>query len=275
MTDTRHAADHPARRLWQHVEPVHAVTYFAPEVADALAATGLQGWWRGYFAARGGPLGPVGPEVIQATFFGFSPILVQKVIPSAWEQATPAAAMAARDGAVDAALERLIGEPDATVVELAELAASGCDLPGRPLYAAHAALPRPSTLRMRLWHACTLLREHRGDGHVAALVAAGIDPCLANQLAVSDGVVPAERQQTVRGWSDEEWADAGDRARTAGPQRRAAIEATTDDLAMGPVEALGASAVDDLCAGLAPLVHAIAGSGTIPYPNPVGVTLPT
>jgi hypothetical protein len=264
----------PARRLWQHYEAVHAVTYFAPEVADALAAAGLQGWWRGYFAARGGPLGPVGPEVVEATFFGFAPVLVRKVLPSAWEQATPAAAMAARDAAIDAVLERLIGSPPARVVELAELAVTGCSLPGRPLFAAHAALPRRDSLRLRLWWACTLLREHRGDGHIAALLAAGVDPCMANQLAVADGVAPADRQQAVRGWSDDEWRAAGERARQAKAGLRDAVEARTDELASGPVEALGPDGVEELCAGLAPIVDAIAGSGLVPYPNPIGVTRP-
>lgn len=273
-------AVHPARRLWQHYEAVHAVTYFAEEVESALAGLGLKGFWRGYFAARGGPLGPVGPSVVEATFFGFSPVLVGKVIPSAWEQASPAAAMAARDAAVDAVLERLIGTPPVAVVELAEQAAAGCTLPGRPLYAAHAAhvavSPVPaSALRLRLWWACTLLREHRGDGHIAALLAAGVDPCMANRLAVADGVVPAERQQTVRGWPDDEWAAAASRVQAAPPGLRAGIEATTDALAMGPVSALGADGVEALCAGLAPMVEAIAGSGLVPYPNPVGVTLPS
>jgi hypothetical protein len=91
---------------------------------------------------------------------------------------------------------------------------------------------------------------------------------------VADGVVPAERQQTVRGWSDDEWAAAAERARRAGPQRRARVEATTDNLANGPVEALGTRGLEELCAGLAPLVRALADAGTIPYPNPVGVTHP-
>lgn len=272
------AADpHPARAFWERFEPLHAVTYFAPEVAEALAAAGLKGFWRGYFAARGGPLGPVGPEVVQATFFGFSPDLVRKVIPSAWQQAAPAEAMAARDDAVEAVLDRMIGDAvEPRTVELLEAAAAACerDIGGRPLYAAHAGMAPPSSLTLRLWWSCTLLREHRGDGHVAALVAAGVDGCMANVLAVADGVVPAERQQAVRGWNDDDWAAAAARV-AALPDAaafRADIEARTDALASGPVDALGPDRFAELCERLDPLVEAVTGTGVIPYPNPVGVT---
>lgn len=263
-----------ARRLWQHYEPVHAVTYFAPEVADALTATGLNGFWRGYFTARAAPFGPVGPEVVQATFYGFAPVLVARCLPSAWDTCSPADAVAARDAGVLAAYERLGVDPDERTVALAEVAAAACRPEGRALYAATAAwaATHPTTdRRLRLWWATTLLREHRGDGHNAALAAAGVDGCEANQLAVADGVAPAERQQSVRGWTDDEWAAAGDRAEARPPGFRAAIEATTDRLASGPVAALGPDGVNELCAGLRPLVDAITGSGTIPYPNPVGV----
>jgi hypothetical protein len=244
-------------------------------VADALAATGLRGWWRGYFAARSGPLGPVPAAVVQALFHGFSPDLVGRALPSAWEQVTPDAAMTARDAAVEATLARIAPAPAARTVELAELATTGCDVAGRALYAAHAARPWPASPILRLWWACTLLREHRGDGHVAALTAAGVDGCEANQLALLDGAVPADRQQAVRGWSDDAWADAGERARARPAGFRAAIEATTDRLAQGPIDRIGPDGLDELCDGLAPLVTAIAASGLVPYPNPVGLPAPS
>jgi hypothetical protein len=264
----------PARRLWQHYEPVHAVAYFAPEVEEALAAAGLTGFWRGYFAARAAPLGPVGPEVVQATFYGFSPVLVRKCIPLAWEQCPPAAAIAARDAGVLAAYERLGIDADEETVALAEAAAAACRPEGRALHAAHAAwaASHPRTdRRLRLWWATTLLREHRGDGHNAALTAAGVGGCEANQLAVADGVAPPERQQMIRGWDDEAWA-AGAAAAAARPTGfRDGIEATTDRLAAGPVAALGADGVDELCRRLRPLVEAVVADGTFAYPNPIGV----
>ena len=265
---------HPARRLWMHYEPVHAVTYFAPEVAEALTGAGLTGWWRGYFAARAAPLGPVGPEVVQATFYGCAPELVARCVPSAWEQCDPSRAIAARDAAVVAAYERLGIDPDERTVALLERAAAACRPEGRALHAAHAAWVAqhpPTDRRLRLWWATAVLREHRGDGHNAALLAAGVDGCEANQLAVADGAAPAERRQSVRGWSDEAWAAAGVRAAARPAGFRAAVEATTDELALAPVVALGDDGLDEACAGLLPLVEALVGSGTISYPNPVGV----
>jgi hypothetical protein len=207
-------------------------------------------------------------------FHGFSPDLVGRALPSAWAQVTPDVAMAARDAGVEVALDRLVGPPPDRAVELAELATTGCDLAGRPLYAAHAAQARPSSPTLRLWWACTLLREHRGDGHVAVLTAAGIDGCEANQLALLDGVVPADRQQEVRGWSDEAWSEAGERARARPAGFRAAIDDATDRLASGPVDHLGPAGLDELCDLLAPVVAAIAATGLVPYPNPVGVPAP-
>ena len=268
---------HPARRLWQHFEPVHAVTYFAPEVQEALAATGLTGFWRGYFAARAAPLGPVGPEVVQATFYGFAPALVRKCLPLAWEQCPPAEAVAARDAGVVAAYERLGIDPDEATVALAERAAAAGRPEGRALYAAHAAWvaanpPAPADRRLRLWWATTLLREHRGDGHNAALAAAGVDGCEANHLALLDGVAPPERQQVIRGWDDADWEAGAARAAARPAGFRAALEATTDELADGPIAALGPQDVDELCRRLRPLVDAVVGDGTFAYPNPIGVT---
>lgn len=269
----------PARRLWQLYEPLHAVTYFAPEVQEALAATGLTGFWRGYFAARAAPLGAAGPEVVLATFHGFAPVLVRRCLPDAWERCSPAGAIAARDAGVAAAYERLGIDPDERTVELVEAAAAACAPEGRALYAAHAAWvaahpPAGDDRRLRLWWATTLLREHRGDGHIAALVAAGVDGCEANQLAVAQGVAPPDRQQSVRGWSDDEWASAGARAAARPPGFRDAIEATTDELAAAPAEALGAEATEALLRRLRPLADAVIGDGTVPYPNPIGVPPP-
>jgi hypothetical protein len=93
-------------------------------------------------------------------------------------------------------------------------------------------------------------------------------------VGVLDGAVPADRQQRVRGWSDDDWDAAGARARARPPGFRAAIDHTTDELATGPVRALGVDGLDALCRRLAPIVAAVAASGVIPHPNPVGVPLP-
>ncbi len=187
------------------------MTYFADEVAAALGAIGLKGFWRATSPLAAARYGLVGPNVVQATFFGFSPVLVNKVIPSAWQQASPSEAMATATTPSRRCSSGCWATPSRP--RGAHCSRSGRRLQatrwsGRPLYAAHAGMVPPSSLTMRLWWACTLLREHRGDGHIAALVAAGVDGCMANVLAVAEGVVPADRQQTVQGWSDEDWAAA-------------------------------------------------------------------
>lgn len=281
------------RSLWQHVEPLHAVTYFAPEVADALAGTGLRGWWTGYMAARSAPLGRVPPEVVTAALFGFAPERVARAIPAAWEVTDPATVLAARAAALDHALDRLLGGvlPGADldrVVVLAERAAEGAraTTAGRPLAAAHAALARPASSWGRAWLAATVLREHRGDGHVAALVCAGLGGCDANVLAAAAGVVPPDEQQRNRGWSDDAWAssvvslvargllepDGG--LGQAGRELRDEVERATDEAARAPVEALGFEGVAELCQLLDPAVDALAAMGTITYPNAMGLTRP-
>lgn len=161
-----------SRRMLRTLEPIHGMIYFVPEAHDAYSAVGLQGRRMGYFASRSAPMGPVPASVVVATFFNFCPNLVQRAIPAAWQLATPTAILDARHEAVDRALRRLLGEAVAgddmrEAADLARAATDGCRPDGRPLYAAHAELPWPQEAHMVLWHAQTLLREYRGDGHIA------------------------------------------------------------------------------------------------------------
>jgi len=170
-----------ARRLWTLVEPFHAIVYFAPEVSSAFEGIGLRGFWRGYFAGRSAPLGAVGPGVISACFFGFRPDFVARAIPSIWSIATPDQALEARLAGVEAALGHLVDIQSrrAEIVEAATLIRAGlqsCSVAGRPMFGANAELAWPSEPHLALWHATTLVREHRGDAHVAALSVAGLDP---------------------------------------------------------------------------------------------------
>jgi hypothetical protein len=149
--------------LWALGEPLHALTYFAEECARAGEAAGLRGFWQTYFALRAAPLGPVGPEVVTATFYNFAPAFVGRRVPAVWELVTPADALAARLAGVDAALRRVLGEAiaSAEVAEAAELAgaaAEAVDLPGRPLAAANSGVGLPDEPHLRLWQALTLLR---------------------------------------------------------------------------------------------------------------------
>jgi len=277
----------PARRLWEGVEPIHCVVYFAPEALEAYREAGLKGYWMGYFGSRAAALGPVPAAVVQAVFYNFAPRMVERSIPDAWRLAAPERILAARHGAADAALRRLLATADVVhVEEAASLAQRLCEaLPveGRVLFAAHAALPWPGAAHMRLWHAATLLREHRADGHFAALLAEGVDGCEALMLQVGSGRVPRENLEPHRGWTEAEWDAARERLRTrglldgagavtdAGAALRTHVEQVTDELALPRPCPLR----DDDMERLVLLAHGIRrvidAAEVIPYPNPMGL----
>jgi len=269
-----------ARRMWALFEPLHAVAYFAPQSAVAFEEVGLTGFWRRYFAGRAAALGPVGPGPVTAAFFGFAPAMVAKALPGVWSRISPEAAVAARTAGATAALtDQFTGLPEKTVSEAADLlteAAHAADMPGRVLAAAHADLPWPEDPVGRLWHAATILREHRGDGHVAALLTAGIDGCesLAWRAALDGGRL-REVTQPARGWTDDEWRAATDRLEergwvasdgTATGKGRDAydwVEQLTDQLAAGPWDKLG----DDAARLLEPLADR--AWRVVPDDNPI------
>ena len=187
-----------ARRLFRLVEPIHLVTYLSPEPTEALMALGLRNYWDGYFAGRAAPLGRVPAEVVHAIFYNFADGEVSRHIPRVWDTTTPELALAARERGSVAALRRILEDLAeaaglARAAELAIKAATSAPTEGRVMYAALRALPVPEQPVARLWHAATLLREHRGDGHVAALVAEGIGGTQCHVLhALSEGI-PAEK----------------------------------------------------------------------------------
>ncbi|WP_290062149.1 SCO6745 family protein [Amycolatopsis solani] len=269
-----------ARRLWAAVEPLHAVVYFAPETAAAAKAAGLRGYWMGYFAGRLAPLGPIGPEPAAAVLFGFAPAMVARALPDAWSFASPADVVESRLEAVSAVVPA-----DPELAALLWCAVEACEFGGRPLAAAWAAVPKPADPAAALWLAATILREHRGDGHVLAAVHAGLSGLETTLTHIGDGVIGRADVQPHRGWSDEQWDAAVDRLRTrgvldaagrlteAGRELRRRVEADTDRLAAAPVEALG----DDLARVLelaVPLSRAVIDSGVVPVPNPMGVPRP-
>jgi len=272
------------RQLWSLFEAVHAVTYFDPAARAAFEAAGLRGFWRGYFAGRSAPLGAVGAGPVTAAFFGFAPAMVARALPDVWTRITPAAALAARvDGARAALAGLLAGVPAAHLAEAAELlsaAAGAVDLPGRVLAAANADLPWPDDPLGRLWHAATILREQRGDGHVAALLTAGVDGSESVVWrSVLDGGTLAVRMQPARGWSDQQWqaaagrlADRGwlttDGAPTAAARTAyARVEALTDQLAAGPWRRLGEDPTQRCARLLEPL--AARAWTVVPADNPI------
>jgi len=182
----------------------------------------------------------------------------------------------------------LVGGPRLErIAALLETAIDGAELPGRALYAANRSLEPPTDPVERVWHGCTLLREHRGDGHNAALLAAGLDGIRANRLAAGAGVLRGiDDQRVTRGWTEQEWdaaahdltgrgwLTADGSATEQGRRRRSEIEHVTDLAATGPVRALGGTGLAELTEALAPLVDAVVDSGTVAYPNPIGLTPP-
>src|SRR6266702_1041865 len=183
--------DHVSRRMWRALEPYHALVYFIPETRQRTDALGLKGGWMSYFGTRAAPLGPVPAEVVTALFYHFHPSMVRRAIPDAWSYASPDALAEARVAAAG------LGGGGA-------LAASTA---GRATGGGNAALPWPDEPHLRLWHAATILREVRGDGHVAALMVGGLSPCEALVTASAAGGPPAEMLQANRRWSQDEWAE--------------------------------------------------------------------
>jgi len=280
-----------ARHLWLVFEPIHAVAYFSPEIPEADADLGLRGFWMSYFAGRSAPMGSVAAPVVGATFFNFAPPMVARAIPDAWTFAEPSAVLSTRLAAVDRALIRLLGDHVDTpgmaeVAALASRAAAACPLTGRPLAAAWAAVAATddAPAHVSLWLALTVLREHRGDGHVAALVVEGLDGCEANVALSATGAVSREGQCVARGWTDADWDAATDRLvdrgwlspdgsqlSPTGVDGRRRIEESTDRLALAPWTALGGPATARFEALLRPLSDAIVGAGEIRFPNPMGL----
>jgi hypothetical protein len=295
-------AAHTARVMWTLFEPIHAVTYFAPEGRSAFEQAGLRGFWRGYFAGRAAPLAPLGPTgaaVVGASFFNFAPAFVGRAIPGIWELIPPEEALRIRVAGAAGALGRLLAGREAEVAAAADLlwrAAGELDCAGRVLAAANVALgvpgeelgvPEGSSAAARLWQAATIFREHRGDGHWAALAAADVDGCEAVVLRCGLDL-PRSVMQPIRGWTDEQWeaararladrgwvkadGSAGGGLTGAGREAHDAVEAATDRAASRPWARVGADTADELAALLTPLAQAC--GEVVPYPSPIGVPAP-
>jgi hypothetical protein len=235
----------------------------------------------GYFGSRAAAMGPVQAEVVVATFFNFNPSAVYAVVPEVWRRASCAALWQARLEAVDAALGRILGrrlgEPDiARAADLLRGAVDACHPEGRALFAGHLAQEWPVEPHLALWFGITLLREYRGDGHIAALTAEGVTGIEALVLHGATGAVPPSVLQRTRAWSDEEWAAAqrgllargwlgADGGLTAvGKAHRDEVERRTDDLAAGPWARLSGDDAIWLAALGKELSVTIVAAGTFP-----------
>lgn len=277
------------RQMWHLLEPLHAVLYYAPESFEEAAALGyaVDERWPSYFAWRAAPLGAVGADRVTSTFYSFSPAMTGRYVPAAWSVAAPEAVLAARTRAVDRAYRTLFGDrvdgPDlAEAAVLARRAALAADVAGRPLAGANAALPWPDAPHAVLWQAATVLREHRGDGHLTALAEAGLDPV---ESLVSFAAVGAARPEVFasRGWSGAEWAagrqrltergllEADGTATEAGRALRAQVERRTDEQASGPWAVLEPKERERLVELLGPLWVEVLGSGLLPSETTLGI----
>lgn len=273
--DTRLAA-----RAHRAVEPLHSHHYFSPELDEQLAATGLRPGRMTYFAGRAAPMGAVGPGVVTATFYNFSPALVARHVPRCWTLATPEAVVAARFASARDSLTRLLGDtPTADVVELGDLLAEACTAltpEARPLYAGHADLAWPTDPVTRLWHAATLVREHRGDGHLMALQLHGLTglDALVTHTATGRGFT-VEAAQRTRGWSAQEWDDAAQRLTARGlldehgltedgAALRGAVEEATDMLSVQPFEHLGVERTERVVELAKGMARTLVGNGAYP-----------
>ena len=262
-----------ARRMFELVEPIGAIPYSADDPNEAMFALGFTNYWDTYFAGRAAPLGSSVPAaVVHALFYNFAPGEVARHIPKVWSTTTPEAAIAARQLGCVNALRRILGDvvdgPDfARVGELLTKAAISAPLEGRPMYAALRSLPLPEEPVARLFHAASLLREHRGDGHIAALMVEGIGGLEAHVLLAIDMGIPAptfgrihhlpsalltDLVETMkdRGLIEDEatFTEAGRRVKDR-------VEALTDELAVVPYEALETAEVEELMAALEPLAQ--------------------
>jgi hypothetical protein len=269
-----------ARRLFDLTEPISLVNFFSEEPNEAMAALGLRTYWDGYFAGRAAPLGRVPAEVIHAAFYSFADGEVARHIPKVWNTTTPQAAHAARQSGCAAALRRILGDLVETpglsrAAELLANASISAPTEGRVMYAGLRALPMPEEPVARLWHAANMLREHRGDGHVAALVSERIGGTEAHVLsALASGIYPAESfgrihhlpkarlAEVMDGLRDRGLLDVSGRLTEAGRAVKGRIESLTDVLAEAPYEGLDAFELDQLIGLLEPISGRLQTTGS-------------
>jgi hypothetical protein len=263
-----------ARRMFELVEPIGAIPYSAEEPNEAMFALGFTNYWDTYFAGRAAPLGVVPAEVVDALFYNFAPGEVARHIPKVWSVTTPEAALAARQAGCTRALRTLLGDhvDPAVLAPAAELltkAATSAPVEGRPMYAALRALPIPDDVVTRIFHAASMLREHRGDGHIAALMVEGIGGLEAHVLLALDIDMPAEQfgrihhlpasqlAAVIGGMRDRGLIGADGWLSGTGRAVKARVESRTDDLAASAYEALGPGELDELMSLLEPIATRI------------------
>ena len=277
MTETKTSRT-TARRMFDLTEPIGVIPYAAPEPTTEVMALGYRNYWDTYFAGRAAPLGRCPAEVVHAIFYNFADGEVARHIPYVWEVATPEAVLAARERGAVAALRRIFGDladsPGLTrAADLATKAATRAPIEGRPLFAGLRTLPVPDEPVARLFHAASMLREHRGDGHVSALVAEGIGGLECHALLAVAAGMPAEKFGRIHhlpaatlaavadGMRARGLIDDDGRVTEAGREKHERIESLTDELAAPAYDALSPAELEQLIADLEPLAAALVAAG--------------
>jgi hypothetical protein len=245
------ASRSPGRALRDAIEPIATICFWAEPAYDSYARRGLD-FLGGYVWGRSCVLGEPEGTVVASAFGVFEPGLVVSLYDAARAACGLAEVRAAKEAGAVESLRQTIGQPAGLEDVVARLrrAADAADPYGRTMHAGLSALPWPDEPLGQLWHACTILREHRGDGHLAACVAAGLDGLQANLLTeLLVGWEPFAYAAS-RGWSPEAMRAgmaalearglvAGGSFTDEGRRLRADVEETTDRLVQPVVDALG------------------------------------
>jgi hypothetical protein len=273
-------AEPVARQMFDLTEPICLVNFFSDEPNEAMAELGFTNYWDGYFAGRSAPFGQVPPEVVDAAFYSFGPGEVARHIPKVWRTTTPELAHAARERGCVAALRRILGEivdtpALARSAELLAKASTGAPVGGRALYAALRSLAMPDEPVARLWHAANMLREHRGDGHIVALLTEHVGRTEAHVLSAIDmGIHPAETfgrihhlptaylAEVMAGLRERGLVDDEGRFTADGRATKDRVEALTDALAEAPYDALEPAELAELMASLEPIAARLRETGS-------------
>ena len=279
-----------ARAMFQVYEPIVLTGSGAPEVQTMCKQLGLNKDRMSYYAVRAAALGPVAAEVVSATFYHHTIEMISPAIPVAWSIVSPEIIVAARFEAIDQAFRRLLPRQIESsemheALGLVQDAMMGCSIAGRALFAAHTALPWPSEPHVALWHGLNLLREHRGEGHTSALMAARLPPNqAAPMLIAATGEARDGRSwrwpddlwnQAVDGLQERGWLDDAGALTNAGLAVRTRIEEETDALALGPWLQIGKERTHRLWTLLRDLLQVILDQNGLPrLRTPIGLSWP-
>jgi hypothetical protein len=247
------SAPSPARRLRDAVEPLAVQAIFSREAADRYAELGLDNWLAAYVWQRVAGLGNPPATLVVSVLGVFEPTAVAALYAEARGALARDDVIETRLSAPAATVRRLLGDLDAEaapVVAVLRRGLAAADATARPLFAGLSGQPWPEDVVGQLVHACDLLREHRGDSHLAVCAVAGLDPVEMNVLTELYCGHPLLSYTVTRGWSPQQMAGAvtrlrarglldGDALSDDGVAYRRDLEEQTDAMQQSVVDAIG------------------------------------